>query len=187
MIYPSKIKAKKSEKIIQIILIISIVIVVLLKIINNLTLPNIPWSSFVNSGIIYIWIAVIYSIRKNINIAGNILLELIVISGIVLYIDKEMNFIGWSLRLAIPIAIGTANMTMLILTIINYKKYIKYAIYQLVIILYSVIVTISLIIYLTEHRFFCISALIITGVNLIMSLVLSHKDIKEVIIRKFHL
>ena len=64
MIYPQKLSSKKGQIILNIFLIISIIIATMLVVINKLTTPNIPWSALANCGIIYIWITVIYSIKK---------------------------------------------------------------------------------------------------------------------------
>ncbi len=49
MIYPEKIKAKKSNKIIKIVMSITIAVAIMLVIINRLTTPNIPWAALANS------------------------------------------------------------------------------------------------------------------------------------------
>lgn len=69
MIYPEKIKAKKSDMIIKILGLISIFVAILLWGINRITTSKIHWAGLANSGIIYVWITAIYSIKKNINIA----------------------------------------------------------------------------------------------------------------------
>ena len=139
MIYPKKLSSKKGDKIIRILMISSIIIAMILVLINKITTPNIPWAAFTNCGIIYIWITAIYAVRKRTNVAGHVLVQTIIISSVTLYIDQRLGFKGWSINIAIPIILIIANISMLVLTIISYKKYIKYAIYQLVIVLISFI------------------------------------------------
>lgn len=76
---------------------------------------------------------------------------------------------------------------MLILTIISHKKYIKYAVYQLLIVIVSTIPIFLVYENLVQDKTLSIIATTISGVNLILSLSLSAKDIKEVIVRKFHI
>ena len=76
---------------------------------------------------------------------------------------------------------------MLILTIISRKKYIKYAVYQLLIVIVSTIPIFLVYENLVQDKTLSIIATTISGVNLILSLSLSAKDIKEVIVRKFHI
>lgn len=76
---------------------------------------------------------------------------------------------------------------MLILTVISHKKYIKYAVYQLLIVIVSTIPIFLVYENLVQDKTLSIIATTISGVNLILSLSLSAKDIKEVIVRKFHI
>lgn len=187
MIYPQKINAHKSNIIIRSLLIASILLGIILVVINKLTTPNIHWAAMCNAGIIYTWVTVIYSINKNINIAGHVLLQTIAISILTTYIDYVTGFKAWSLNLAIPIMLTIANATMLILTIVSYKKYIRYAIYQLLIVILSMLPTFFIYENLTNNKVLCYVATGISVLNLLITLMLSAKDVKEAIIRKFHL
>ena len=73
---------------------------------------------------------------------------------------------------------------MLILTIISHKKYIRYAIYQLLIVLITLI---SILLIIKNLNVLGIIAITISIANLVISLILSYKDIKDEIIRKFHM
>ncbi|MBO5348833.1 MAG: hypothetical protein J6A89_03310 [Clostridia bacterium] len=187
MIYPQKISYKKSKKIINICLVISIAIAIMLIIINKLTTPEIKWSALANCGIIYTWITVMYSIKSGNNIAGHVLIQTILTSIVTIYIDNAIGFKGWSIYIANPIILITANSTMSILTIISYKKYIKYAIYQLIIVLISMIQIILFLRSIMELKILNNISIGISIFNLILSLVLCYKDIKDAIVRKFHM
>ena len=187
MIYPEKIKAKKTDKIISILICFSIVVALILLKINHVTTPRIPWAALANAGILYIWITVIYSIRHNVNIAGHVLLQAIVLSALTVYIDYKIGYRGWSFNIAIPIIIMIANITMLILTIVSHKKYIKYAIYQLIIVLFSMLPIFFMTEHMVKNKIFSVIATSISIVNFIFCLVLCTKDIKEAVIRKFHM
>ena len=187
MIYPQKINAKKSDLILKIAIISSIILGLILILINKLTTPNIHWAGFCNSGIIYAWITVIYSIKKNINIAGHVLLQTIIISILTVYLDYKTGFTGWATNIAIPIIIIVANTTMLILTIVSHKKYIRYAIYQLIIFLLSMLPIILLSENIIQNTVLTIIACGISILNFLFSLILCANDVKEEIIRKFHI
>lgn len=187
MLYPQKINAKNMDLIIKISIIISVFLGIFLVFLNRMTTPNIHWTGLCNAGIIYIWVTVLYSINKNINIAGHVLIQTIAISLLTVYIDYKTGFKAWSVNLSIPIIIIIANITMLILTIISRKKYIKYAVYQLLIVIVSTIPIFLVYENLVQDKTLSIIATTISGVNLILSLSLSAKDIKEVIVRKFHI
>ena len=82
---------------------VSVGIAIILVLINKLTTPTIPWAALANAGILYSWVVVIYAIKKNINIAGHVLLQLIALSSLTIYIDYVLGMKGWSINLAIPI------------------------------------------------------------------------------------
>lgn len=186
MIYPKKINASNSEIITKIMLAISIIVAIILTIINKLTSPNIPWAALANSGIIYIWIITIYSIHRNVNIAGHVLLQTIAVSLLTVFIDYKIGFRGWSLSLAIPIILIIANSAMLILTIVSHKKYLRYAIYQLFILIFSILPVVLIGEKIVKEPIMGIIATGISILNLIITIVLSAKDLKEAIKRKFH-
>lgn len=187
MIYPEKVKAKKSDKIIKISIGISVGMFFILVLINKLTTPNIPWAALANAGILYTWVTVIYSIRKNVNIAGHVLLQTIALSLLTVYIDYKLGLKGWSINIAIPIMIMIANLTMLVLTIVSYKKYIKYALYQLMIVLFSMLPVIFMTENMIQDKTLSVIASGISVLNFILCLALCAKDVKEAIIRKFHM
>lgn len=187
MIYPQKISSKKSEQIINGLILVSVIIGTILIIINKLTTPEIPWSALANCGIIYIWITIIYSIKSGTNIAGHVLIQMILVSIVMLYIDQTLGFIGWSIYIAIPIVLIVANITMLALTIISYKKYIKYAIYQLMIVLMSLMPIVLVTKNIIELNILIRTAIDISVFNFMISLILCFNDIKEAVIRKIHI
>ena len=187
MIYPQKLNSKKSDILLKLFMLISVVVAILLIVINKLTTPGIPWAALANSGIIYTWIVLFYSIRKNINIAGHVLLQTIAISLLAVFIDYKLNFKGWSINIAIPIIIIIANITMLVLTVVSHKKFLKYAIYQLLIVLFSMLPVILITENVVENKVLSIIASGISAVNLILTLLLCARDVKDAIIRKFHM
>lgn len=187
MIYPKKLNSKKNNLILKLGLLASIIIAILLVIINNLTTPQVPWAAIANGGIIYIWVVLFYSIKRNINIAGHVLLQTIAISLLTVFIDYEFSFKGWSIDIAIPIIVIISNVAMLILTIISHKKFIKYAMYQLLILLFSLLPVIFVTEDVVQNRTLSIVASGISVLNLLISLIFCARDVKEVVIRKFHM
>ena len=187
MIYPKKINAKKSDVIIRSLILASILLGIIFVLINKITTPNIPWAALTNSGIIYVWLIVIYSVKKRINIAGHSLLQLFAISILTLYIDYRIGFRGWSIEISIPIIIMIANIVMFILTIISYKKYIKYGFCQLIIVLFSMLPLIFIVNNSLKNEVLSIIAVSISIINLIFALIFASTDIKEAVVRRFHI
>lgn len=187
MIYPQKLSNKKNNLIIKLSIGISIFISLILVLINTLTTPEIHWAGFCNAGIIYIWITVLYAINRNINIGGHVLIQTIIISLLTIYIDYKTGLKIWSIELAIPIILIIANLTMTILTIVSHKKYIKYVIYQLILFLLSMLPFLFIYENIIQNRILSYVATGVSIANFVLSLILCSKDIKQELIRKFHL
>lgn len=187
MIYPQKLNSKKSNLIFKSALIISVMVAILLIVINKLTTPQIPWAAIANGGIVYVWIVLFYSIKKRINIAGHVLLQTITISLLTVFIDYKLGFRGWSISIAIPILVIISNITMFVLTIVSYKKFIKYAIYQLTILVFSLLPVIFITENMVQNKVLSIVASGISLLNLALSLMLCTRELKEAVIRKFHM
>lgn len=187
MIYPQKLSSKKNNIIIKISLIASLGLAVIFIILNRILTPQIHWSAIANATIIYIWIIIFYTIKKNLNIAGHVLLHAIAISILNIYIDYEFGFIGWSINIAIPIIVIIANIIMLIITIVSHKQFIKYAIYQLFIVFFSIVPYVLLTENITKSATLSITASTISILNLIVSLVWCTRDVKEAVARKIHM
>lgn len=187
MIYPKKLSNRKREIIINSLMIISALISIILVIINKKINPNIPWAAITNAGIIYIWITVMYSIKRNTNIAAHVLLQMIAISLFIYYIDNRLGFKGWSLYIGMPIVLIIANITMLILSIIFHKKYTKYAIYQLIIVLVSTFPVVLSSKGIIKLEILNIISIVISLINLTVSLILSGKAFYKVLECNFHL
>ena len=187
MIYPQKISSKKIDRFTRVFRFIVIALSIVLLIINYLTTPKIYWSHLCILGFIYIYISVRYSITKTRNIAGYVVFQTILISALIFFIDYRVGYTGWSVNISIPILIIISNIAMLILTIVNYKDYGKYAISQLIIVLLSLSI-----IYFIHKGYAKPSALINVSIaisiyNFLVSLILCHRDFKEEIIRKLNI
>lgn len=186
MLYPQKLNQKKSNFLIHSLLLVSIMVALLVSLINRLTTPGIHWAAFVNAGIVYVWLTIMYAIRRGTNLAGHVLIQGIAISMLTIYMDYKLGFQGWSINLAVPIIIVIANMTMLILTIVSFKKYIRYALYQMMICIFSILPLFFLYEGIIQNKTMCYIASGISMVNLLVTLCLSAKDVKEAVIRQFH-
>ena len=187
MIYPQKLNSRKSNLIVKLGLSISLIVAIMLFVINRFTTPHIPWAAIANAGIIYIWIVLFYSIRKRINIAGHVLLQTIAFFLFTAYIDYELGFKGWSLNIVLPILVIISNIAMLVLTIASHKQFIKYAIYQLIIVCFSIIPIIFITENIVQNKVLSIVAISISVLDLLVSLVWCTRDVKEAVVRKFHM
>lgn len=187
MLYPNIMNIKKSHIAIKILTGISIAIILICVLINAIFTPWIKWSFLVAIGILYAWITTLYSIRRNVNIASHVLLQTSVLLILLYLIDTIIGYRGWSISIGMPIVIGIANITMLILTIVSRKRYFKYSFYQILLSVESIIVIVLLMI---KAKYKIISVSITSGitiVTLVLSIALCGKDLKEKLYRIFHI
>lgn len=187
MLYPQKINARKSNFIIKVAILISFIVGVMLVVINRFTTPEIRWAGYCNAGIIYVWVTVLYALNKNINMANHLFIQMLALSALTVYIDLRLGFEAWSINLAIPIIVIIINITMLILSITSYSNYIRYAFVQVLIVLASSVPIFLVYEQLVNDKTLSIVATSISGVNLLFSLIFHAKDIKDEIVRKFHM
>ena len=128
-LYPKIRNVKTGNLAIEIMSIVSIVVSLACTIINLCTSTKYLWCVIVMGGIIYSWITVMYSVNRNVNIASNVVLQIVAISILTLCIDFVIGYRGWAINLAIPIIIMIANVTILVLTLASIRRDYKYAVY----------------------------------------------------------
>ena len=187
MLYPQNKDAKKAKSIFKNSIIISIIIGVLLIIINKFILPEIHWAECFDIGIIYVWFTVKYALSKNVNIASNLFIQMIILSVISVFIDIRIGFQGWSINLAIPIIIIITNIAMGALAIMSYNNYMRYAYFELLIVFFSFLPMLIVNENIIYDKDFTITATTISGINFLISLLFHFKDLKSEIIRRLHI
>ena len=187
MLYPQKINAKKTNFILKMGILISFLVGVGLVLINRFTTPDIRWAGYCNAGILYVWVTVLYALNKNINIASHLFIQMISLSLLCVYFDIRLGFQAWSINLAIPMIVIISNTAMVILSIASYNNYMRYAFFQLLIVLVSLVPIFLVYENLINDKTLSIVASGVSGLNLLMSFIFHFKDIKEEVIRKFHL
>ncbi len=188
-LYPKVRNVKKANLARIIMVIISIVIILATIIVNLCTSTRYLWCLIVIAGIIYAWITVMYSIHRNVNIGSSVTLQFIIISLLSIVIDLIFDHKGWAVNIAIPIIIIIVNVTMLVLTLCSINRYYKYAIYQLIIFVFSMI---PLVIYFAFDAIITMPILTIisssiTVFTFIMSLILCGKNIVGELDRRLHM
>ena len=186
-LYPKISNINKKNKVIGLIGIISIIIGLISLIINYFVTKEFKWSLLIIAGVVYAWLTVLNSIKKNINIASSVMIQIILIDILCLFLDWVIGYIGWSFRIAIPISIITANATMLVLLLCTYKKYVKYIVYQLIIFTWSMIPFVLILLGIIPVNILTIIATPIAVFSLILTIIMCHKDVKEEIIKRFHM
>lgn len=186
-LYPKIRNINRIDKVMLIMTIISFVIGITSLIVNHFVTQHFKWSLLVIAGVIYTWITVMNSIKKNVNIASRVMLQVILIDILCVALDWIIGYKGWSFTIAIPISIITANVTMLILLMCAFKIYARYIIYQLIIFVWSMIPAVLCLIGWAPTNILTIIATPIAVFSLLLTIVLFAKEVNEEMKKRFHL
>ena len=186
-LYPKIRNINRSNKVMLIMTIISFVIGITSLIVNHFVTRHFKWSLLVIAGVIYTWITVMNSIKKNVNIASRVMLQVILIDILCVALDWIIGYRGWSFTIAIPISIITANVTMLILLMCTFKIYARYIIYQLIIFVWSMIPVVLCLIGWVPTNILTIIATPIAIFSLLLTIILFAKDVNEEMKKRFHI
>lgn len=187
MLYPKITNIKKSRQITTLLLILSICLSIMLLIINYECSRRLNWSIVSIVGIIYTWISIIYALDKNVNLAAYTFLQMIELSILLVVIDVVFGFYKWSFNIGIPIVIMVSNFTMMIITLIRYKKYVKYAVYEILILLFSIVYNIIISTLVESSLVLNLITLWASLTNLSFILALNAKSLKIELQKKFHI
>ena len=94
---------------------------------------------------------------------------------------------GWAIDLAIPIIVGVANITVMVLTIVSRKRYLKYVIYQLIIFILSMVPLVIMIIHIQNNWIPTVISSSIALFTLILTIILCGRDVMIETARRFHM
>lgn len=186
MLYPKISNVKKSREIATIFVIVSIFISIIMMIINLAFNSTLNWSIVVIFSLLYLWISIFYAIDKSVNLASYILFQMIGDSILLFIIDYVFGFKKWSLSIGIPIIIMLSNIAMVIITLIKSRKYMKYAIYEILIILFSIVYDVFISMASKHSPLLNIITLWICITNLSFVLIFNFDVLKIELQKKFH-
>ena len=187
MLYPKLINVKKSKETIYILSFLNIFLFVMMVIINYSFSRKLDWSIIAIVSIVYIWRTVYITLKMNKNLASYIFSQLLYLSILLYIIDFALGNKGWSLSIGIPIVIMVTNFSMMIITLIKYRKYVKYALYEIMILVISVAYNIFLCVFSRKISILNGIAFWLSLTNLAFILSLNAKTLFLEIQKKFHI
>jgi hypothetical protein len=165
---------------------ISIVSAAASVITNYLTYDGVIWSAITIAVIIYFWVIMTYSIKRNINPAAHILLHLLCVSAITVIMDNSIGYIGWSVNYVIPEIFVIANVAVLILAFVNRMYWHTYVLNQIVIAICGLIPGVLYICGVISVPLPTIIATATSFIVLIVMAIFGDKTIKSELKRRFH-
>lgn len=167
-------------------LFISILVAAATAITNYMTYTGVIWSAITISAIIYFWIIMAYSIKHNRNIASQILVQVICISILTVIMDYAIGYRGWSVNYVIPEIIMLANISVLVIIIVNRMYWHTYVINQIVIAILGLIPGVLYLCNLTEVPLPTVAATATSFSVLVGMTIFGDKTIKSELKRRFH-
>ncbi len=187
ILYPEISNIKKSNLLIKMLLLGSIILGIILLILNMFFGQKYHWAYLSIAGIIYTWITVLTAIKKDVNIATHVMLQVIAAFIITVIIDLCIGYKGWSIKLAFPIITLVANTIILLLSLITKKKYLKYIIYQSMIFFVSAFIAITTILNGNYKNALVITSSFTSIIALIITILICRSNLDEQMGRRFHL
>jgi len=186
-IYPTiKTNIHKYNLITRLFLFLSILGALVTVIINYATYNGLLWSVISIAFILYSWSIISNAIKNNINIAYKILVQTICISLLTIIIDNTIGYTGWAVNYVVPELIITANITVLILTIINRMNWYNYVLYQLAIAILGFIPIILFFCGIIHEPWSTTISVIVSFMVLCGTMIFSDKNVKSELKRRLH-
>lgn len=185
--YPDiEVNPHKYDVIKRMFLFISILSGVTTAVTNYLTYNGVVWSAISIGAIIYFWIILSYSIRRNANIASKILVQVLCLSGLTVVMDNAVGYTGWSVNHVIPEIIILANISVLILVMVNRMHWYTYVLNQLVIAFFGLIPGVLYLCGLIKIPLPAILATATSFTVLVGTMIFGDKTIKSELKRRLH-
>ena len=144
------------------------------------------WSVFAVLGILCFWMSLAYAVRKKDNIPKNITVQVFLISILSFVWDRLTGWHGWSLDFVIPIACGTAMLSLFIIAKVMKLPPEDYIVYFMVDILFGVV---PLVFYLTRLIRIAVPSIVCISLSILSLSVLAVFEGKEMLrelTRRFH-
>ncbi|HEY5585073.1 MAG TPA: DUF6320 domain-containing protein [Ruminiclostridium sp.] len=170
----------------RIFLFISILSAVTTAVTNYLTYNGVIWSAITIAAIIYFWVIMAYSIKRNTNIASQILVQLLCTSIFTVIMDYTIGYTGWSVNHVIPEIIILANISFLVLIIVNRMYWHTYVLNQFAIAICGLIPGVLFLCGFIEVPLPTIIATSISFIVLVGTMIFGDKTIKSELKRRFH-
>lgn len=167
-------------------LFLSVLVACVSIITNYLTYNGVLWSLITIAAIIYLWIIMVYSIKRNRNIASQIMVQVLCVSIFSFIMDKSIGYIGWSVNHVIPEVTIVANVSVLVIVIVNRMYWHTYVLNQIVIAVSGLIPGILWLCGVIQVPLPTIVATVTSVLVLIITIIFGDKTIKSELKRRFH-
>ena len=186
--YPNvRIQEKVYHFILKLLLGLSIIVCGIMIFINLVYDRGVLWSILPSGIICYAWFAIRYCIFHNINVGAKIIIQMILAQVLLVFIDWRLGYNGWSLNFAFPGLILTADGAILILMLVNFMNWQSYLLYQIQLLLFSLIPAFFYWRHWIVQPIPTFLAIGISIVVLVGTIIFGTKEAKDELMRRFHI
>ncbi len=154
--------------------------------VNAIVSPGVWWSLFVSAGLICSWLTLAVAVSKRSHILKNIAWQLFLITVLAVLWDLATGWRGWSLDYVLPCSCMASMGSMYILSKILKIPARELVFYLILDSVYGVIPIIFVLTGLLHTAIPSILCIMVSVISIAAILLFEWRDIKEVIIRKFH-
>lgn len=159
----------------------------ILGIVNYATYSGSYWAVIAIGCIVYVALTVKYSIIRHSNLAGKIVTQTIAAEALLVLIDHVTGYAGWSVNYGIPSTLLFADLAIVFLIIVNRMNWQSYFMYQIAITIFSFIPVILWAAGLVTRPMMALTAVAVTGLILIVTILKGDRSVKTELKRRFHL
>ncbi len=154
----------------------------------NLLLPESGiWSLFVLGGLGCVWLPLYTIMRKKSNISKNILWQVVVLSGLLVFWDVFIGWYRWSVNFAIP---GLCISAMLGLSIVGRVRRLRpedYMVYLLIDVIFGLVPLLLWVTGVATFGWVCLGSMVVSVLGLTTVLLFSKASVWQELKKRFHL
>ncbi|WRS26159.1 DUF6320 domain-containing protein [Oscillospiraceae bacterium MB08-C2-2] len=156
-------------------------------IINIITFRTVWWSFIVISNILYIWAAVYTAFRKRGRIGVNIMTQFVILSLLLIAIDRSTGSVNWSLNYVVPLLAITASLSNTIIIIFKRMAFRDFFIYFFITALLGFVPIILMAFQQVSVLWPSLTAALYSGISLVGMFILADKTTKTELKKRFHI
>lgn len=185
--YPAiEFNAQSYNLVTRLVLFLSVVLAMVLVGINVYAYDGIWWSLIGVGMMAYLWMTILFSVRHHTNPAAKILVQTLAAQLLCLLADFVLGYRGWSVNYAIPAIVLVANMSTLILQLVNFVNWQSYLLFQLEYLGFSLILGILYAVGIITRPVLAFGAVFVSILIFAGMMIFGDKKAKNEVKRRFH-
>lgn len=185
--YPDiRLKDRKLLLILRIFLFAAILSEALLIYLNVKYFKGIYWSAISGGALAYLYFTMRFAVLHNAGYRAKLILQAISSILFVILIDWSVGYTGWSLNYVLPAGILVLDLTIVILMIVNNRNWQSYMLFQIFMILWSLVPIIFYYFHMVTKPNLSIIALICSTCLFFGTLIIGGRRASTELKRRFH-